>query len=71
VRLEAVDYFVKAADWEYTYAGSGGRLHVLNRGFVASPRQAHAIFWLTPDRTWAENRDEFDLIARSFKPIQN
>jgi serine/threonine protein kinase len=69
IRLERVNYFLDAADWEYTYAGSGGRLHVLNRGFIASEHQAHAIFWLTPDRTWAANKDEFDVIARSFRPI--
>jgi hypothetical protein len=69
VRIEPVDYFVKAADWEYTYAGSNARLHALNRGFIASARQAHAILWITPDATWADNLDEFDLIARTFRPI--
>ncbi|HWG97904.1 MAG TPA: hypothetical protein VNV66_00940, partial [Pilimelia sp.] len=70
VKIAPVDYFVKAADWEYTYQGSAGaRLHVVNRGFIASRNQAHAIFWLTPDATWRENLDEFDLITRSFVPI--
>ena len=69
VRIDPVDYFVKGADWEYTYDGTSARLHVLNRGFIAHPRQAHAIFWLTPDATWRDNLDEFELIARTFKPI--
>ncbi|HEU4422853.1 MAG TPA: serine/threonine-protein kinase [Pilimelia sp.] len=69
IRIEWVDYFDGAADWEYTYDGGSGRLHVLNRGFIASDHQAHAIFWLTPDATWTSNKDEFQLIARSFRPI--
>jgi hypothetical protein len=70
VRIEAVDYFRSAADWEYTYNGRSGRLHAINRGFITAPDQAHAILWITPDRTWEVNRDEFDLIARSFEPIR-
>jgi hypothetical protein len=69
VRIEAVDYFDAAADWEYTYDGRSARLHAINRGFVTAPDQAHAILWITPDRTWRENLDEFDLITRSFEPI--
>ena len=68
MRIEAVDYFGAAADWEYTYDGSA-RLHAINRGFVTAPDQAHAILWITPDRTWQENLDEFELITRSFQPI--
>jgi len=70
IRIVPVDYLVKAADWEYTYTSrSGVRLHALNRGFIASAHQAHAILWITPDANWADNLDEFDLIARSFRPI--
>ncbi|HYN95356.1 MAG TPA: hypothetical protein VES42_16030 [Pilimelia sp.] len=63
------DYHLAAADWEFTYAGSNARLHVVNRGFVTARDQAHAIFWLTPDSRWAENLDEFSLITRSFRPV--
>jgi hypothetical protein len=68
VRLEAVDYFEKAADWEFTYAVRGGRQHVLNRGVVTSPRQAYGIYWSTPENQWAESRSMLDTITRSFRP---
>ena len=69
IRIAKVDYFLAAADWEYTYAGSRGRLHVINRGFVASAHQAHAIYWSTPESTWAANLQYFELITRTFQPI--
>jgi eukaryotic-like serine/threonine-protein kinase len=69
VRIVPVKYFVKAADWEFTYrSGGGGRTHVVNRGFVTSPHQAYAIYWSTPDSQWSANLDEFRLIAASFRP---
>jgi hypothetical protein len=68
VRLEAVDYFQKAADWEFTYAVGGGRQHVLNRGVVTSPRQAYGIYWSTPDRQWAASQDLWRAITDSFRP---
>ncbi|MEU4394795.1 protein kinase [Kribbella sp. NPDC023855] len=68
VRLEAVDYFQKAADWEFTYAVGGGRQHVLNRGVVTSPRQAYGIYWSTPDRQWADSQDLWRAITDSFRP---
>jgi hypothetical protein len=69
VKIEAVTYRdYRTADWEYKYDGSA-RLHAINRGFVTAPDQAHAILWITPDRTWQENLDEFALITRSFQPI--
>jgi hypothetical protein len=39
IRLAAVHYAEaeRAADWEFTYAGSGGPTHVLNRNVLANP----------------------------------
>jgi eukaryotic-like serine/threonine-protein kinase len=68
VRIVAVKYFLKAADWEFTYRSGSGRVHVVNRGFVTSPRQAYAIYWSTPDSEWSANLDDFRLIAESFRP---
>jgi serine/threonine protein kinase len=68
VRIDPVDYFIKAADWEFTYAGTSGRVHVINRGFITSPRKAYAIYWSTPDSQWAANLGNFRLIAQSFQP---
>jgi len=68
VRIVAVDYFVKAADWEFTYRARSGRMHVVNRGFITSPHQAYAIYWSTPESQWSANLDDFRLIAQSFRP---
>jgi serine/threonine protein kinase len=68
IRLEAVDYFQKAADWEFTYLVSGGRAHVLNRGFITSPTQAYGMWWSTPDGDWDASLDALHLIQRTFTP---
>jgi hypothetical protein len=70
VRLEAVDYFLKAADWEFTYDGRSGRIHVNNRGFITAPDQAYGMWWSTPDSRWEEYRGDLELIQRSFRPAQ-
>jgi hypothetical protein len=70
IRLVRVDYFDKAADWEFTYAGSNGRIHVLNRNFVTAPDKAYAIYWSTPDAVWRDNLDELELITSSFQPVR-
>jgi hypothetical protein len=68
VRLEAVEYFLKAADWEFTYASNGVRLHVNNRGFITSPTQAYGMWWSTPDSQWAASLPDLQLIQASFRP---
>jgi hypothetical protein len=69
VRLEAVDYFIKAADWEFTYNDSGGaRRHVNNRGFITSPHQAYGMWWSTLDKDWDRYHPDLELIERSFQP---
>nr|WP_239167563.1 serine/threonine-protein kinase [Catellatospora coxensis] len=68
VRIVKVDYFIACADWEFTYQGTSGRVHVINRGFVTGPKQAHAIYWSTPESQWQDNLDEFALITASFQP---
>jgi len=68
IRLEAVDYYQKAADWEFSYAVRGGRQHVLNRGVVTSPRQAYGIYWSTPEGQWAGSQDMLRTITNSFRP---
>ncbi|RKE10917.1 serine/threonine protein kinase [Catellatospora citrea] len=68
VHIVKVDYFIACADWEFTYRGNSGRIHVINRGFVTGPKQAHAIYWSTPESQWQDNLDEFALITASFQP---
>ncbi|MFC0628888.1 serine/threonine protein kinase [Kribbella deserti] len=68
IRIEAVDYFDKAADWEFTYAGRNGRQHVLNRGVVTGPRRAYSIYWSTPNRQWDDSQETFRTITSTFQP---
>jgi eukaryotic-like serine/threonine-protein kinase len=68
VRLVAVDYFLKAADWEFTYVRNGVRLHVNNRGFITSAHQAYGMWWSTPDSDWDRFLPDLRLIERSFRP---
>ncbi|MGH8907256.1 MAG: serine/threonine-protein kinase [Egibacteraceae bacterium] len=70
VRIEAVDYFRAAADWEFTYATGNGRVHVLNRGFVTGDDKAYALYWSTPDPQWDDSLDLFEVFARTFQPAQ-
>jgi eukaryotic-like serine/threonine-protein kinase len=71
VRLVAVDYFRKAADWEFTYLRNGQRLHVNNRGFITSPTQAYGMWWSTPDSRWDQYLPDLRLIQRTFVPVDD
>jgi hypothetical protein len=68
VKIVAVSYWIKAADWEFTYQGRGGRVHVINRGFIVSEHKAHGIWWQTPDAQWATNLPNLRLVFDSFRP---
>lgn len=69
VRIEAVDYFLSAADWEFRYTTSrGNRLQVRNRGFVTAPDKAYSIYWSTTADRWQEDLVYFDLMASRFRP---
>jgi len=70
IRIEAVDYFRAAADWEFTYSTANGRVHVLNRGFVTGDDQAYALYWSTPDAQWEDSLDLFKVFARTFQPAE-
>jgi eukaryotic-like serine/threonine-protein kinase len=72
VKIQAVDYFQKAADWEWTYTSrNGNRLHVVNRGVVTSPNQAYGIYWSTLDSRWVANQKNFALVVGSFRPASD
>jgi hypothetical protein len=69
IRIEAVPYWRKAADWEFTY-DRDGRQHVNNRGFVVSDDQAYGIWWQTTDADWAAANPTLQLIFASFQPAE-
>jgi hypothetical protein len=69
IGIRAVDYYQKAADWEFTYStNSGFRQHVVKRGFVVSKNKAYGIHWSTSASDWEANRDDMNLIFKGFKP---
>ncbi|MEV4630956.1 protein kinase [Micromonospora sp. NPDC049523] len=72
VTIKKIDYFLEAADWEWTYTSSNGNpLHVVNRGFVTGPKHGYAIYWSTPAAAWQDNLDELKLISDGFLPAPN
>jgi hypothetical protein len=67
IRIASVKYWLKAADWEFTFNGST-RQHVNNRGFITSKNQAYGIYWQTTDARWKTDRDDLRLVFDSFRP---
>ncbi|MFI5893979.1 serine/threonine-protein kinase [Actinoplanes sp. NPDC051513] len=68
IHIREVDYFLKAADWEFTFNRSGVRQHVNNRGVVTSAHQAYGIYWQTSDADWAAAQKDLRLVFASFRP---
>ncbi|HET6211541.1 MAG TPA: serine/threonine-protein kinase [Micromonosporaceae bacterium] len=65
------DYFLACADWEYSFDGADGiRRHAIARGFISSPGQAYAIYWLTPEFDWTVNLTNLDVVTPSFAPAR-
>jgi serine/threonine protein kinase len=72
IRIEAVDYWDKAADWEFTYTSrSGTPLHVLNRGFVTAPDQAYSIYWSTQADSWDAEVQRLQVVFAGFDPARS
>jgi hypothetical protein len=53
-------------EWEYTFDGPSGRMHALERVFVAGGR-GFVIQWRTPDAQWQANVSRFGVIVDSFR----
>nr|GID37181.1 hypothetical protein Aca09nite_36870 [Actinoplanes campanulatus] len=70
VKIAAVDYFRKAADWEFTFDRGGARQHVNNRGTVVRDDKAYGFYWQTRDDVWDESRRDLQLVFDSFRPAQ-
>ncbi len=56
----------KSADWEFTFDGDGGRLHILNRGFVANGH-GYAILVRAPDGRWGKELAALQPVYRFFE----
>ena len=70
IKIVAVDYWDKAADWEFTYSLNGTSLHVLNRGFVTAPDQAYSIYWSAPAAQWAGDEKQLAVVLAGFRPAR-
>jgi hypothetical protein len=58
---------VKAADWEYTYAGEGSvRMHATTRWFASGGR-GYALGWITRDFDWSQNWSAYRMIQGTFE----
>jgi hypothetical protein len=53
-------------EWEYTFDGPSGRMHALERVFVADGR-GFVLQWRTPDSQWQANLSRFRIIVDSFR----
>ncbi|RNL85851.1 serine/threonine-protein kinase [Halostreptopolyspora alba] len=62
-----VDDYVSAADWEFTFDGSEGRMHAVNRAFHTEDK-GYALFLVSPEGDWEENRELLDEMTESFEP---
>ncbi|WP_242608806.1 serine/threonine-protein kinase [Actinomadura formosensis] len=58
-----------SADWEFTYDGDGGRVHILNRGFVTHGH-GYAILLRAPDDDWDRVYSDLQPVYRFFKPAE-
>ncbi|GIF24011.1 hypothetical protein Ate02nite_67410 [Paractinoplanes tereljensis] len=68
IHIREVKYFLKAADWEFTFNRSGVRQHVNNRGVVTSKHQAYGFYWQTTDAGWKAAQPDLTLVFDSFRP---
>jgi hypothetical protein len=70
IRIEPVDFGqYEAADWEFTWEGDNGTIHVLNRGIITDPR-GFAIYVSTPEEEWESTGvPVFQAAADAFAPV--
>ena len=71
IHIQPVRYFIKAADWEFTFTRGGVRQHVNNRGVITSQHQAYGFYWQTSDAQWAGARKDLQLVFDSFRPVKD
>jgi hypothetical protein len=57
-----------AAEWEFTYTPSYGRVRVLDRAFRLPDGGYAALYWQTTDRTWTTTMSYFGVFLTTFVP---
>jgi len=69
IRLAAVrQRGAPAAEWEFTYTPSYGRVRVLDRAFRLPDGGYAALYWQTTDRTWTTTMSYFRVFLTTFVP---
>ncbi|MDP9444432.1 MAG: hypothetical protein M3P83_08820, partial [Actinomycetota bacterium] len=69
IRIDDVDYRDwDAADWEFTWEGGNGTVHVLNRG-IGTETKGWALYVSAPDAAWERvGVPVFDTVTETFQP---
>ncbi|WP_433413385.1 protein kinase domain-containing protein [Microtetraspora malaysiensis] len=70
IGIRKVDYFLDAADWEFTWRPWSGDARVINRGFVTDKNHGYAIFWKTKAKRWKKDYHYFETFTRTFTPAK-
>jgi serine/threonine protein kinase len=58
------------ADWEFTYTGGSGQVHVLSRWVAVPGAASYAIYWSTPETLWKKHRGQLDAVLSTFQPAR-
>ncbi|MEU5912064.1 protein kinase [Micromonospora sp. NPDC047527] len=70
VRLAALKYQVRAAEWEWTYTDADGTpMRASSRAFVDRNGHAYTIGWTTSDAEWSVSRGIFELVTDGFQGL--
>ncbi|MET8373110.1 protein kinase [Micromonospora profundi] len=70
VRLVALKYQVRAAEWEWTYTDADGTaMRASSRVFVDRNGHAYTIGWSTSDAEWSISQGVFALITDGFQGL--
>ena len=71
IKIVPVNFWTKAADWEFTYTTSQGNpQHAVKRGVITGPKQAYGLSWYTSPDDWAGSLQFLQLIYQGFQPKQ-
>ncbi|TYC22797.1 serine/threonine-protein kinase [Micromonospora sp. MP36] len=68
VDITRCDYYRTCADWDWLETRKGVRFHVRNRGVVTASDRGFALRWEVPEKDWAANLANWDVITKNFKP---
>jgi hypothetical protein len=69
VGIVPADYYLGAADWDWTYTnGSNELIHVRQRSFSTAKQKGYTISWSTPESAWPSGERDFWRILGGFRP---